>query len=215
MAEEKAILEVLGGTRTLVSGISEKLAQANGEQVSLFDDLCIPDEPIFEAGGADLPQQRKAGRPVGARNRTTQAVASYIQKTQGDPLLALCALSRALEPENLLKNMRELATKSGLPLGASVYEITKLSISARLQALSAVVPYVHAKPIPTTKNGDEVLPVMIMAGAMKQPLSGYVDGGDINLEDYLDMPDDNAAYAATIEGLADVQGLREESEQNQ
>lgn len=95
------------------------------------------------------------GRPLNAKNRRSDLVATYLVERFGDPLTATASIAgRPLR--DLVTELRKVASDCGMKLGATVMDIARWQQQCRVDAL----PYIHAKRAPETARGDPVVPVL-------------------------------------------------------
>lgn len=162
MAEKAGIaaaLESLGAT-------AEPSELGEGEQLELLPSL----PAAVTIGGAAVP--RGAGRPPGARNRSTEAWRQYLLQRFGSPLEAL--LQVATSP------IDELAREMGLKRGAA--------FRIQVDALEAALPYLHQK-----------LPQAVELGLTDAPVLNLVVSQEVYMQ--VARPADGAVtLQGTIEG---------------
>lgn len=111
------------------------------EQAALFDDF-EPDVPMLVS-----PIERKAGRPKGARNKSTEQWRQYLLSRYRSPLVGLLELySRS--PADLAEELglyayhegKLMVDREGNPVLA-----TGEAFKAQLAAMIAALPYLHQK----------------------------------------------------------------------
>lgn len=161
-----------GGIKTAVAlALEDRAAEAAGAQAELFADADDAPMPL-------APAARKAGRPAGARNRSTEEWRRHILSRYASPLVGL--LEIAARP------MRDLALELELfvrtPEGAIVRDEHgepllmpgALLDALRMQrgCLEAALPYLHQRqPLAVEAVGDG------LRGGQMIVQIGHVDGG--------------------------------------
>ena len=105
-----------------------------------------------------VPQQppvRRRGRPPGAKNKKTEELRAYLERTGQMPTEYLASIYRA--------NTAELATK----LGAKKHEVVKMQVAAA----SALLPYTEAKVTADMNVQQNIAPVMLVSDETARAMS--------------------------------------------
>lgn len=128
--------------------------------------------------------KRGPGRPKGARNRRTDAVAEYLVKRYGDPLEGCMAIGMRPLPE-VVEELKAVAEQYGLRLvgkTGSVMDIVKLQMAC----LEAALPYIHARRAPEDGKGEVALPILNIHPV---PGGSALPGGGqgFSVEDFIDV----------------------------
>jgi hypothetical protein len=169
-----------------VSGIKASIEAAGGaiaaELAPMLPGMAAENERLDRALPL-APPRSGPGRPAGARNKRTQALAAYYLGRYGDPLEGLLSLGTG-DLRHTLAELRALSREAGLELGVD----TVMGLLAfKRQCLEAALPYLHAKLAPTTAEGEAVVPVLAI-GTLKLDADQVARaGGAINLEDLVDV----------------------------
>lgn len=150
--------------------------------------------------GVSRAASRGPGRPAGARNRRTAAVAEYLVRRYGDPLEG--AVSIGMRPlRELIEDLKAIAEAEGLPLGGSVMEIARFQAACR----EAALPYLHAKRAPEDDKGTPVTPVFAFVERGSAPAPQGRGGRSIDDAPVIDVtPQRN-------QGLSEGAGLSSDS----
>lgn len=163
-------LQLLGAAGHAVPG-------AEAEQDDLFEAdalLSLPPAAVPERTG-------KAGRPAGARNKSTEEWVRYFLSRYRSPMTALAEIySRPLD--DLVAHLQAIADKhsvvkagegDGIAVGVSrihPLEVAKMQIAAA----SALLPYVHKKqPLDIAIDGRQ--PGIVVLGDLNVPVGGVSD----------------------------------------
>jgi hypothetical protein len=111
------------------------------ENLDLFEAGNDARMPLPEPVGAGEP--RKAGRPVGARNRRTNEVADYYLGRYGDPLEALLRLG--MRPiADIVRELQAVARGTSVPLLGKNQSLVNL-IGIQTAALTDALPYLRQR----------------------------------------------------------------------
>lgn len=185
----KAAFDAVGGTHAVRAAAETRVAEA-GVQVDLFaspEEAARLDEQLPIAPSAAA--KRGPGRPSGAKNKRTEALAGYYLRRHGDPLEALLTLGMgslehtAVEFGSAIaalkaRGIRLAVDAKGRELsGIDIAEVMKLKV----RALEAALPYLHARRAPVDSDGNDVVPVLnigmgVFAG------NGATGGGGLDIE---------------------------------
>jgi hypothetical protein len=181
-------------------GIKSALASADqvGSRAARADAPETLPLPGFEAagdtrgrvlGGMDA---RRPGRPAGSRNLRNQALADFIFKTEGDPLLDVVRLSRMSLLE-LAQELRAVSEETGLRIvgkNQSLLDLVKLQRDAGIAAL----PYLHQKqPLAIQMQSDKT-PVLIIGAPTPEQIAQAAQSMGLDLRAEL-----TRAEAETVE----------------
>jgi hypothetical protein len=161
----KAGLEAAGGTHAVREAAEIRQAEAEGEQLDLIEaerlDAQLPIAPSDAA-------RKGPGRPKGAKNKRTEALAAYYMRRHGDPLEALLVMGMgsiehtAREMHGAVQALKADGVKiahdaKGREMsGIDINELVKL----KMRCLEAALPYLHARRAPIDGDGEAVVPVL-------------------------------------------------------
>jgi len=144
--------------------------RAEAEQLPLLP----PGADQADQAGADGNEPRGRGRPPGAKNKSTEAMAEYLLTRHSSPLEGMARLAGA--------NLYELAAEFGAtsPEFDQLYRLAKL----QLEASVALAPYLHSKQpvaIDAGEHGLVSLTLMVSEGTAQALMPG--DGArDVTVE---------------------------------
>lgn len=186
-----------GGVKAALDGAVEQLPEAEGfVQAALFDDLDATETGALDAAsplaGAITPAKRSRGRPLGSRNRRTDAVAQWLLSFNRHPVQVMME-AYAMPPA-------ELAARIGLR--RSVHTITETTtapdgkvtvvkrevegegydnevlldlLKLQLRMAEAAAPYV-AQKLPQAVQLDARAGLTLQFGGVSFPARGEVSG---------------------------------------
>lgn len=140
------------------------------------------------------------GRPKGAANIRTNKTFEVAVSRYGDPLIASIAMGN-MDPRELIRDLRMIASDCGLKLGATVMDVVRFQEQCRASA----TPYGHGKRIATDHKGDEVLPVFVMGGAAGSTTNVQVNSGrGGSIEDRIEAELKAKQSQSVIDAAADM-----------
>lgn len=202
----KAAFEAVGGAQAVVAAAD---AREDGAQLDMLAESDRLDEqlPIAPSDAA----KRGPGRPAGARNKRTEALASYYLRRHGDPLEALLTLGMgsiehtAVEFAKAIDALKARGVKIAVDAkgrelsGVDLNELVKVKV----RALEAALPYLHARRAPVDGDGETVLPVLNIGVAVdaRPGAAARRAGGGLDIEAVAD-----AARTVAEQGFQDGDG---------
>lgn len=125
--------------------------------------------------------QRGRGRPAGSVNVRTNKTFQVAVSRFGDPLIATVALGN-MDPSELIKFIRTLASDNGLKMGVTVMDVLRFQRDLRADAM----PYGHAKRVPQNDKGDDVVPILVMGGGAGSVTNVAIATGSMSIEDRIE-----------------------------
>lgn len=182
----KAGIDAAGG-RDAVRGAADEREAAQGEQLALLAEDNAALDGLLPLAPPPV-ERRGAGRPPGARNRRTQALAAYYLGRYGDPLEGLLAMGTG-DLAHTHRKLAEAAVATGLPIGgqdAGALTVMGL-LQFKRQCLEAALPYLHAKLAPTDDKGEPVVPILALATVRPGAAERVAQGGGFSIEDLVEM----------------------------
>lgn len=164
----------MGVVAALAHVNADDAARALGAQPAAEEQLDLLENERLDAL---LPLQQHAksgplgGRPKGSMNKRTEAMRDYLLKKYGNPLEGLASL--AFRPTgDLIREMNEIAAKSGIKIGATVMDVLQFQRGC----FDALAPYV-AQKMPTAVEIDARTANMLVIGTLN---SGSGEGAALS-----------------------------------
>lgn len=163
-------LQLLGAAGHAVTG-------ADAEQ----DDLFEAEAPLSLPPVAVPARTGKAGRPAGARNKSTDEWVRYFLSRYRSPMTALAEIY-SRPTDELVAHLQAIADKHSVVKGgdaeglaAGVSRIHPLEVAKmQIAAASALLPYVHKKqPMDIAIDGRQ--PGIVVLGDLHVPVGGVSD----------------------------------------
>lgn len=134
------------GSQAVIAAVARAEARAAGVPVEAQIDLLPPSrfdpliDPVERGKVVEAVKRDRAGRPPGAKNKTTRDMLEFVRKTIGDPMLESARWAMHT-PETL----------------AAELGCTRLEAFDRLQKIRGeLLPYFYAKQAPVDSDGKAV-----------------------------------------------------------
>jgi len=183
LAEAKALFEA-------ASAAEEQLSLL--EPVSAEEMLEARERLGPEAGRLalvrDAREERKRGRPPGARNKRTDDFARYILGFGQDPAITLIQIA-STQPELLIEASKQEKVHSFSKLGEARVVTERMTFaeaqSLRVRCAEALMPFIHGKKPVVIEHGFSGLGDLVIEGVThdREEVRGIVDAEFVQVED--------------------------------
>jgi len=166
--------------------LDEREAAKSG--VTTVTHTAAPD--LFDGEAGPLFKARPMGGRAGRPNRRTAEMASFIQRTMGDPLHELARLAMC-DPLELVREMNAAQAEAGGLVAKNGSTPPAMTINEALyfkkQCLEAILPYVHARRAQENEQGEAVKPEIVVNLGGLDPAALKIAPGGLDAGGFMDL----------------------------